>query len=81
VSDLACHACKKVHRRAKSITLPGGQTVGSYSAEYKTYCEAKWVYHKAKSRFDYLEAIQKTRGKQAYEALRQAMLTIHYENK
>jgi len=81
VSDLACHACNKVHPCTKQITLPDGQTVGSYSQDYKTYCEAKWVYHKAKSRFDYLEAIQKTRGKQAYEQLRQAMLKVHYESK
>ena len=81
MTELACHACQKVHPRTKQITLPDGQTVGSYSHEYKIYCEAKWVYKKAKSRFDYLEAIQKTRGKQAYEALRHAMLKVHYESK
>ena len=81
MSDLACHACQKVHRRAKAITLPGGQTVGSYSQEYKTHCEARWVYYKARSRFDYLEDVRKIRGPAAYEALRMAMLKVHYEKK
>ena len=81
MNDLTCHACKKVHRRAKAITLLGGQTVGSYSAEYKTYCEARWVYYKAKSRFDYLEDVRKIRGPAAYEVLRVAMLKVHYEKK
>ena len=81
MTELACHACNKVHPRTKAITLPDGQTVGSYSHEYKTHCEARWVYHKAKSRFDYLEAIQKIRGQAAYEQLRHAMLKVHYESK
>ena len=81
MNDLACHACGKVHPDVKPIALPDGRTVGNYSSAYKTYCEARWVYFKAKNRHSYLEDIQRIRGKAAYETLRLAMLEIHFEKK
>jgi len=42
--ELACHACGRVHADAKTVTLPDGRTVGSYSEAYRAYCEAKWVF-------------------------------------
>ena len=79
-NELICN-CGKVHPNAKLVTLPDGCIVGSYSEEYRLYCEAKWAFFKAKNRFDYLEEIKKKRGLAAYHKLRDAMLEIHQEHK
>ena len=42
--ELACHACGRVHQGARSVTLPDGRVVGSYSEAYRAYTEAKWVF-------------------------------------
>lgn len=80
--ELACHACGRVHQGARSITLPDGRVVGSYSNEYRAYTEAKWVLDTLPvtvnrrrkstpqiSRRDYILGVQDKRGKAAANEL------------
>lgn len=80
--ELACHACGKVHQGARSVTLPDGRTVGSYSEAYRAYTEAKWVFEVLPvvvnrrrkktpqiSRRDYILGVQDRRGKTAANEL------------
>lgn len=80
--ELACHACGKVHKGARSVTLPDGRTVGSYSEAYRAYCEAKWVFEVLPvtvntrrkktpqiSRREYIMGVQDRRGKRAADEL------------
>ena len=80
--ELACHACGRVHDGARSVTLPDGTSVGSYSEAYRAYCEAKWVFDKLPvtvnprrkktpqiSRREYILAVQAKRGQVAANAL------------
>jgi hypothetical protein len=79
-NELICY-CGKVHPNAKLVTLPDGCIVGSYSEEYRLYCEAKWAFYKATNRHEYLLEVHKKRGLAAYHKLRDAMLEIHQEHK
>jgi hypothetical protein len=77
---LICFSCKQMHLNAKVLDVNGEQ-MGNYSEEYRNHCEAKWVYFKAKNRFQYLANVEKKRGHPAYQKLRNAMLKIHEGNK
>lgn len=63
------------------VTLPSGKQVSNYSREWLLECEAKWVVNnlpnkataKKQSKADYLRDTLRTRGDQAYHALRVAM--------
>lgn len=72
---LACRSCGKVHQGSRLITLPDGRVLGSYSEEYRAYCEAKWVLDTLPvtvnrrrkstpqiSRRDYINAVKARRG-------------------
>ncbi len=89
-NQLRCHGCGQLHPQARLITLPDGREVGSYSEEYRRYTEAAWVLknlpdkHRDPSRmtkFRYLQAIERRRGRQARDELREEMLRIHYHAK
>ena len=80
--ELTCHSCGKVHPDARSVTLPDGTSVGSYSEAYRAYTEAKWVFDKLPvtvntrrkktpqiSRRDYILAVQNKRGQAAANEL------------
>ena len=80
--ELACHACGRVHDGARSVTLPDGTSVGSYSEAYRAYTEAKWVFDKLPvtvntrrkktpqiSRREYILAVQAKRGQVAANEL------------
>jgi hypothetical protein len=80
--ELACHACGRVHQGARSVTLPDGRVVGSYSEAYRAYTEAKWVFevlpvtvNKRRkktpqiSRREYILGVQDRRGKRAADEL------------
>ena len=80
--ELACHACGRVHKGARSVKLPDGTSVGSYSEAYRAYCEAKWVLETLPvtvnrrrkktpqiSRRDYILAVQDKRGQAAANEL------------
>lgn len=76
---LACLACGKVHAGARLVRLSDGRQVGSYSEEYRLYCEAAWVLRKKRSkrtRLEYLDRVQEKRGVEARVALREEMLRI-----
>jgi hypothetical protein len=75
----ACFACGKVHGSSRLVRLPNGRTVGTYSDEYRVYCEAKWVFRKfrtKRTRQLYLAEVANVRGKASYERLWYAMLDI-----
>ena len=80
--ELTCHSCGKVHPDARSVTLPDGTSVGSYSEAYRAYTEAKWVFEVLPvtvntrrkktpqiSRRDYILAVQNKRGQAAANEL------------
>ena len=80
--ELACHACGRVHKGARSVKLPDGTSVGSYSEAYRAYTEAKWVLDTLPvtvnrrrkktpqiSRRDYIMGVQDRRGQQAANEL------------
>ena len=80
--ELVCHACGKVHQGARSVTLPDGTSVGSYSEAYRAYTEAKWVFEKLPvvvnrrrkktpqiSRREYILGVQDKRGQAAANEL------------
>ena len=80
--ELTCHSCGKVHPDARSVTLPDGTKVGSYSEAYRAYTEAKWVFEVLPvtvnrrrkstpqiSRRDYIMGVQDRRGQQAANEL------------
>jgi hypothetical protein len=80
--ELACPACGRVHQGARSVTLPDGRTVGSYSEAYRAYTEAKWVFevlpvtvNKRRkktpqiSRRDYIMAVLDKRGQESADEL------------
>ena len=80
--ELVCHACGRVHKGARSVKLPDGTSVGSYSEAYRAYTEAKWVLDTLPvtvnrrrkktpqiSRRDYILAVQDKRGQAAANEL------------
>lgn len=88
--ELRCHACGQTHPQARSVALPDGRVLGSYSDAYRTYTEAKWVLEtlpdkhrdpQRMTKFKYLQAIERRRGRQAREQLREEMLRVHYHFK
>jgi len=75
----SCFACGKVHGSARLVRLPNGRTVGTYSDEYRVYCEAKWVFRKFRSKRTrqlYLQEVAKMRGQAGYDKLYNAMLDV-----
>jgi hypothetical protein len=61
------------------VRLPDGREVGSYSEAFRRYCEAAWVLRKKRTkrtRMEYLDGVLEKRGRQAYEDLREEMLTL-----
>lgn len=80
--ELACHACGRVHKGTRSVKLPDGTSVGSYSEGYRAYTEAKWVLDTLPvtvnrrrkktpqiSRRDYIQGVQDKRGQAAANEL------------
>lgn len=82
---LRCLACGQVHRSARLLHLPDGQTVGNYSEEYRLYAEARTVLKRfttRKTRTLHLQKVAELRGHAEYHRLRDAMLEIYNrENK
>ena len=75
----ACFACGQLHPGARLVHLPNGRAVGSYSDEYRVYCEAKWVFRKfrtKRTRQLYLQEVATVRGQAGYDKLYAAMLDI-----
>lgn len=75
----ACFACGQLHPGARLVHLPDGRSVGSYSDEYRVYCEAKWVlrrYRTKRTRQVYLQEVANVRGEVGYNKLRNQMLKI-----
>ena len=75
----ACFACGAVHPTSRLVHLPNGRAVGSYSDEYRVYCEAKWVFRKfrtKRTRQLYLQEVANVRGEAGYVKLYAAMLDI-----
>ena len=57
--------------------MADGREMGSYSEEYRLYCEAAWLLRKKRSkrtRIEYLDAVAEKRGVQARIDLREEML-------
>lgn len=76
---LRCHGCGHIHPNARLVELSDGRVVGSYSEEYRRYCEAVWVLKKKRSkrtRIEYLDGVAEKRGRKAREELREEMLRI-----
>jgi hypothetical protein len=74
-----CFACRKVHPTSRLVHLPDGRAVGSYSDEFRVYCEAKWVFRKFRSKRTrqlYLSQVANVRGQAGYDKLYAAMLDI-----
>ena len=84
-SRLRCFACGQFHPGGRLLHLPNGQTVGSYSKEYRLYAEAKSVlkrFRTRKTRQLHLQKVAELRGTAGYHELRNAMLEIYErENK
>ena len=74
-----CFACGQLHPASRLVHLPDGRAVGSYSNEYRVYCEAKWVFRKFRSKRTrqlYLSQVANVRGEAGYAKLYAAMLDI-----
>lgn len=84
-SRLRCFACGQFHPGGRLLHLPNGQTVGSYSEEYRLYAEARSVlkrFRTRKTRQLHLSKVAELRGDAGYHALRNAMLELYeLENK
>ena len=81
---LRCFACGQFHPGGRLLHLPNGQTVGSYSEEYRLYAEAKSVlkrFRTRKTRQLHLQKVAELRGNAGYHALRNAMLEIYGREK
>lgn len=81
---LRCFACGQFHPGGRLLHLPNGQTVGSYSEEYRLYAEAKSVlkrFRTRKTRQLHLQKVAELRGNAGYHALRNAMLEIYEREK
>jgi hypothetical protein len=77
---LRCFACGRIHEGGRLLRLPNGQTVGSYSEEYRLYAEARTVLKRfttRKTRQLHLARVAEVRGRIGYDALRNAMLEIY----
>jgi len=76
---LRCYGCGHIHPGSRLIKLSDGRVVGSYSDDYRRYCEAVWVLKKKRSRrtrIEYLDAVAERRGEKARQELREEMLKI-----
>lgn len=76
---LKCHACGEVHEGARIVKTMDGREMGSYSFEWRVYCEANYVLKKFRSkrtRREYLQRIEEIRGEKMMEILRSEMLRI-----
>ena len=74
-----CFACGQLHPTSRLVHLPDGRAVGSYSDEFRVYCEAKWVFRKfrtKRTRQLYLSQVADVRGQAGYAKLYAAMLDI-----
>lgn len=81
---LRCFACGQFHPGGRLLHLPNGQTVGSYSEEYRLYAEARSVlkrFRTRKTRQLHLAKVAELRGHAGYDALRNAMLEIYNREK
>ena len=61
------------------VTLVGGRVVSSWSEEWRSECEARFVLTMPylADRRNYLADIQKKRGWKAYDALKATMMAVH----
>jgi len=83
-SRLRCFACGQFHPGGRLLHLPNGQTVGSYSEEYRLYAEARSVlkrFRTRKTRQLHLARVAEVRGHASYDKLRNAMLAIYEREK
>ena len=73
-----CRACGQVHPQARLAKTEDGRELGTYSEEWRRYCEAKRVLRKRKkeSLNAYLDKIQELRGIDARLELREEMARI-----
>lgn len=81
---LRCYGCGDIHPGSRLIELSDGRVVGSYSDDYRRYCEAVWVLKKKRSkrtRIEYLDAVAERRGEKARQELREEMMRIWKEKK
>ena len=79
VLRLSCFACGQLHPTSRLVHLPNGRAVGSYSDEFRVYCEAKWVFRKFRSKRTrqlYLSQVADVRGEAGHAELYAAMLDI-----
>lgn len=71
--------CGQVHAGAKVVRVPDGREMGTYTEEWRRYCEATWLLRKKRAkrtRQDYLDLVQEKRGVQARLDLREELLII-----
>ena len=75
---LVCHACGHVHAGAKLTTTEDGRELGTYSEEWRRYCEARRVLRKRskQSLNAYLDKVQELRGIEARLELREEMARL-----
>ena len=75
---LICRACGQVHAGAKLAKTEDGRELGTYSEEWRRYCEAKRVLRKRtpKALNAYLDKIQELRGVEARIELREEMARL-----
>jgi len=76
---LRCLACGYIHG-GRLLRLPDGQTVGTYSEEYRLYAEAKTIlkrFRTRKTRQLHLQRVAELRGVPEYHRLRDKMLEIY----
>lgn len=76
---LACRACGQVHPQARLAKTEDGREMGTYSEEWRRYCEARWLLRRkrsAKGFGQYLDKIQELRGIDARLELREEMARI-----
>ncbi len=76
---LRCLACGQVHG-GRLLHLPDGQTVGTYSEEYRLYAEAKTIlkrFRTRKTRQLHLQRVAELRGVPEYHRVRDKMLEIY----
>ena len=76
---LRCYQCGEVHPTARMVKTIDGREMGSYSFEWRVYCEANYVLKKFRSkntRRGYLQRIGEIRGEKMVEILKAEMLRI-----
>ena len=76
--DHRCLGCGQHHPDAREVTLVDGTTASSYSEAWRLECEARSILNMRPlaARQSHLYRLEKTRGKDVAEQLRDKMLEI-----